>query len=102
MISQNRGSVALNAAERDGKGVCLPCSELRVSTVFIIKQHFKSHYKTLLKKPKAKRKQYFAVNYNILRFFVTVFGWQVYSRIFLRTRMHFFKMSMKREGTFCS
>ena len=78
MISRNEGSVAYNAAERDGKGVCLPCSELHVSTIFIIKRHFKSHHKTLLKKTKKKMKQYFAVYYNILRFSVTVLGWQVY------------------------
>jgi len=50
------GSVAYDAAERDGKGICLSCAELRVSTLFIFKQHFKSHHKALLKKTMAKIK----------------------------------------------
>jgi hypothetical protein len=68
------GSVAYDAAERDGKGVCFPCSDLRVSTIFIIEQHFKSQHKTQLKKTKAKIEQYFAVDYNILTFSFTFLG----------------------------
>jgi hypothetical protein len=94
------GSVAYDVAERDGKGICLPFSELRASTIFIIKQHFKSNHKTLLKKTKAEIEQNIAVYCNILRFSVTVFGWQVCSRVLLRMRMHYFKTAMKREGTF--
>jgi len=90
------GSVAYDAAERHVKGICLSCSELRVSTIFIIKQHFKSHHKTLLKKTMTKIKQYFAVDYNILRFSVTVFGWQVYARILLRVRITVIRTNSKR------
>ena len=53
------GSVAYDATGRDVKGICLSCSELRVSIIFIIKQHFKSHHKTLLKKTIAKMRQFF-------------------------------------------
>jgi len=68
------GSVAYDAPERDGKGVCFPCSELCVRTIFIIEQHFKSQHKTQLKKTKAKIKQYFAVDCNILTFSFTFLG----------------------------
>jgi hypothetical protein len=68
-----------------------------LAKILMIKQHFKSHQKTLLKKTKAKLKQYFAVDYNSLTFSVTVLGWQLYKNVVIQADALFEDFDEKRK-----